>query len=124
MIALWAARVTWLRTWDSLREQAALCGAGPVRTAVHVVWPMAWPALLAGALLVGAFSLTETPSTSILVPQHPPVLITRLLIWAHVIRSDRMIEAAFLIVLLVAVPTLAVAILVHRVRRRFGSVPS
>ena len=106
-LALAGARGTWTRPWRELRDMASLDGAGTFATAARVVWPLAWPTLAAGALLVGALSLTEVPATVLLFPQHPQVLTPTLMTWVHMARFDPMIEASLLMMLAVLVPALA-----------------
>ena len=85
------------------------------------VWPLAWPVLLAGGLLVGALSLTEVPATVLLMPQHPQVLTPTLMTWVHMVRYDAMIEASLLMMGAVLVPAVAAVLLTSfglRVTRR------
>ncbi len=103
-LALAGARGAWGRGWRELREMASLDGAGAFRTAVSVVWPLAWPTLVAGALLVGALSMTEVPATVLLFPNRPQVLTPTLMTWLHQARSDSMIEASLLMMIGVLVP--------------------
>ena len=110
-LAMAAARGSWSDSWKELRDMAALDGAGPFRTAISVVWPLAWPTLLAGALLVGALSLTEVPATVLLFPEHPQVLTPRLMTWLHQRRSDDMIKASLLMMMTVLLPALTGVIL-------------
>jgi iron(III) transport system permease protein len=105
-LPLAAARGTWTDSWRELREMAALDGAGPLRTAAYVVWPLAWPSLLAGCLLVGALSLTEVPATVLLSPQNPQVLTPMLMTWVHMVRYDSMIEASLAMMALVLIPAI------------------
>ena len=51
-LVLLAAGATWSPRWRTLRDMAAVDGAGPGRAALHVVWPLAWPLLVASTLLV------------------------------------------------------------------------
>ncbi len=106
-LAVAAARGTWTRSWREVRDMASLDGAGTFTTAARVVWPLAWPTLAAGALLVGALSLTEVPATVLLFPQHPQVLTPTLMTWVHMSRFDSMIEASLLMMMTVLVPALA-----------------
>ena len=106
-LAVAAARGTWGRPWRDVRDMAAVDGAGTFATAWRVVWPLAWPTLAAGAVLVGALSLTEVPATVLLFPQNPQVLTPTLMTWVHMSRSDPMIEASLLMMLAVLVPALA-----------------
>ncbi len=103
-IALAAGRATWSRPFHDLRQMAALEGAGIGRIAVSIVWPLAWPVLLAGSLLVGALSLTEVPATVLLSPQNPQVLTPLVMTWVHTARFDPMIEASLLMMLMVLIP--------------------
>ncbi|HWE95301.1 MAG TPA: hypothetical protein VG269_15145 [Tepidisphaeraceae bacterium] len=106
-IALATGRGTWSRPWRELREMAAVDGAGTLRTAVSIVWPLAWPTLLAGGVLVGALSLTEVPATVLLMPQNPQVLTPTMMTWVHAQRSDPMIEASLVMMAVVLVPATA-----------------
>ena len=123
-LALAGARGTWSQSWRELRQMAALDGAGAVRTAVWVVLPVAWPTLLAGAILVAALSLTEVPATVLLQPQHPQVLTPMLMTWVHMARFDPMIEAALLMMASVTLPAVGIVVLLglaRRVSRRVGT---
>lgn len=122
-LALAGARGTWTEPWRDLRQMAAVDGAGPVRTAMAVVWPLAWPGLVAGALLVGALSLTEVPATVLLSPQHPQVLTPMLMSWVHMARYDPMIEASLLMMAMVLLPAIGVVGLVALGRGRGPLVP-
>ncbi len=95
-------------------------GQAPSRTALHVIWPMAWPTLLAGGLLVGALSLTEVPATVLLMPQNPQVLTPTLMTWVHMARSDPMIEASLLMMMTVLIPALSAVGLTALGVRRHG----
>ena len=120
-LAVAAGRGTWSRPWRELREMAGLDGATDLSTAFNVVWPLAWPVLLAGGLLVGALSLTEVPATVLLMPQHPQVLTPTLMTWVHMVRYDAMIEASLLMMGAVLVPAVAAVLLTSfglRVTRR------
>jgi iron(III) transport system permease protein len=123
-LAVSAGRGTWGRPWRELRDMAALDGAGPLRAAMWVIWPVAWPTLLAGGLLVGALSLTEVPATVLLMPQNPQVLTPTLMTWVHMSRYDPMIEASLLMMATVLVPAVAAVLLtsfgLRFVRRNLG----
>jgi ABC-type Fe3+ transport system permease subunit len=110
-LAVAAGKGTWSRPWRELRDMASVDGATPLRAARSVVWPVAWPTLLAGALLVGALSLTEVPATVLLMPQNPPVLTPILMTWVHMVRYDPMIEASLLMMGTVLVPAVAAILL-------------
>ncbi len=112
---------TWSKPWRDLRDMAAVDGASAMRTARSLVWPLAWPTLLAGGLLVGALSLTEVPATVLLMPQNPQVLTPTLMTWVHMARYDPMIEASLLMMAAVLLPALAAVLLVSlglRIARR------
>lgn len=111
-LALAGARGTWTRPWKELRDMASLDGAGVARTARSVVWPLSWPTLIAGAMLVGALSLTEVPATVLLFPANPQVLTPTLMTWVHMARYDPMIEASLLMMMTVLTPALAAVTLV------------
>ena len=107
--------------WQELRDIAATDGASTMRIAASVIWPLAWPTLLAGGLLVGALSLTEVPATVLLMPQNPQVLTPTLMTWVHMARYDPMIEASLLMMSSVLLPSLAAVLLTSfgvRVMRR------
>jgi DNA-binding beta-propeller fold protein YncE/ABC-type Fe3+ transport system permease subunit len=123
-LAVAGARGTWSRPWRELRDMASLDGAGTLATAAGIVWPLAWPTLAAGALLVGALSLTEVPATVLLFPQHPQVLTPTLMTWVHMARFDSMIEASLLMMLTVLIPAAAalalLAVSLRLARLRLG----
>ena len=112
-IALLAAGATWSRPWRLLRDQAAIDGAGAGRTVRFVVWPLAWPLLLGGALLVLILSLTEVPATVLATPHRPPQLVPMLMTWVHTLESDPMIEASLLLACVVLVLAAAAVLLVR-----------
>lgn len=111
-LSLAAARGTHTRPWQELRDMASIDGASTFRAALQIIWPLAWPTLLAGALLVGALSLTEVPATVLLFPQRPQVLTPMLMTWVHMARFDPMIQASLLMMIAVLVPALAAFTLV------------
>jgi ABC-type Fe3+ transport system permease subunit/sugar lactone lactonase YvrE len=96
-VALLAGRWTHSRAWRGLRDLAAVDGAGTVRTAASVVWPLAWPALGAAGVVVMVLALTEVPATVLISPQRPQVLIPMMMTWVHMLRYDAMIEASLLL---------------------------
>jgi ABC-type Fe3+ transport system permease subunit len=102
-VALVAGRSTWSPRWRGLRDLAAVDGAGPIPTAVHIIWPLAWPLLVASGVLVMALSLTEVPATLLLSPQRPPMITPMLMTWVHMQRYDPMIEASLMLMSIVAV---------------------
>jgi ABC-type Fe3+ transport system permease subunit len=120
-LAVAAGRGAWTRPWRELRDMANLDGANDLWAAVSVIWPLAWPVLLAGGLLVGALSLTEVPATVLLFPQHPQVLTPTLMTWLHMAHYNSMIEASLLMMASVAVPAVAAVLLTSfglRITRR------
>lgn len=108
-IPLLAARMTWWWPWRQLRDLAAVDGADWMRTAYHVIWPLAWPILGAAAMLVMILSLTEVPATVLLSPQRPQMLIPSLMTWVHMLRFDPMIEGSLLLMAIVAALAIIVA---------------
>jgi iron(III) transport system permease protein len=110
-IAIGAGRSTWSRPWQELRDIAAVDGAPALSTAAHVIWPLAWPVLLAGGLMVGALSLTEVPATVLLMPQNPQVLTPTLMTWVHMVRYNSMIEASLLMMGTVLLPAVLAVLL-------------
>lgn len=125
-LALLAAGATFSLPWRNLRELANLDGAGPLRTAVSVVWPLAWPSLLAAALLVMVLSVTEVPATVLISPLRPEPIVPKLMTWVHILQNDPMIEASLLLVgvsmalgLLIA----AIALAGRRLRLGWAATP-
>lgn len=123
-LALAAGAATWARPWRELREIGSLDGASIGQTALYIVWPLAWPLLLAGGLIVGALSMTEVPATVLLFPQNPQVLTPTLMTWVHMARYDPMIEASLLMMAVVLLPAVGAVLLIGagvRVARRFSA---
>lgn len=110
-IAILAGLATRTRAWREVRDLAALDGASPLRTTVSVIVPLAWPWLVASALLVAALSLTEVPATVLLSPQRPQPLTPFLMTWVHMSRYDPMLEASLLMMALTLTPALLAAAL-------------
>jgi len=100
-IALAAGLMTWTRPWRDLRDLASVDGANAAQTARWVLFPLAWPVLLASGLFVMVLGLSEVPATVLLSPQRPPTFTPMLMQWVHMLRSDPMIEGSLLIVALV-----------------------
>jgi DNA-binding beta-propeller fold protein YncE len=111
-LALLAAGATFTRPCRALRDLAAVDGATELRTALHVVWPLAWPLLLASALLVGALSLTEVPATVLISPLRPEPIVPKLMSWVHILENDPMIEASLMLVALATSLSVVAAALV------------
>ncbi len=114
-IALLAGLSTHAGEYRSLRNQAAVDGAGPLQAALWVVLPRAWPALAAAALLVATLSLTEVPAAALLTP---PSLIPMLMTWVHKQRYGPMIEASLVLVLVVTLVSVAIQLLLAAGSRR------
>ena len=115
---------TWSRVWRGFRDVAALEGAGPASTFAYVVWPLSWPMLLGAALLVSAFSLTEVSATATLIPQHPPVLTTVMLTWAHKAHFAPMIAASLIMIVVITMLAIATRGLFLLSTRRAGEFKS
>jgi ABC-type Fe3+ transport system permease subunit len=96
-LAMWASRSTWGARWRGVREMASVDGASPWAVARFVVWPMAWPVVAACGVLLMLLSMTEVPSTVLLNPMRPPMLVPQLMTWVHMLRSDDMLEGALLL---------------------------
>ena len=118
-LALLAGRATWSPRWRGLRDLAAVDGAGPLRTLLGVVGPIAWPLLVAAGVLVMVLGLTEVPATLLISPQRPPMLTPMLMTWVHMLRYDAMIEASLLLMTVAAVLGGVVALLVALAIRGF-----
>jgi iron(III) transport system permease protein len=121
-LALAASAATWTKPWRELREMASVDGATTFQRALGVIWPLAWPTLLAGGLIVGALSLTEVPATVLLFPQNPQVLTPTLMTWVHMAHYDAMIEASLLMMAVVLLPAVGAVLLTAlgvRVNRLF-----
>jgi ABC-type Fe3+ transport system permease subunit len=124
-LALVAARGAFSRPWREIREMASLDGAGVAQISRNIIWPLAWPLLLAAGLMVGALSITEVPATVLLFPQHPQVLTPLLMTWVHTARYDPMIEASLLMMAVVLIPALAAILLTQlglKLTRRFSNL--
>jgi ABC-type Fe3+ transport system permease subunit len=117
-LALASARGTWSPHWQELRSMSALDGATPTQTALHIIYPLAWPTLLSASLLIGALSMTEVPATVLLQPSNPNVLTPMLMSWVHMARYDPMIEASLLMILAITIPWLLVVLLTAIAKRR------
>jgi len=111
-LSLLAGRATWSPAVRDLRHAAALDGAGPWRVAVHIVVPLAWPILLASAVLVMILSITEVPATVLLSPQRPPMLVPLLMGWVHMLRYDDMLEGSLLLMGVVFILGMGLVLLV------------
>jgi ABC-type Fe3+ transport system permease subunit len=104
--------------WRRYREMAAVDGATAWQAAWRAITPMAWPALLAAAVLTMALTLTEVPATALLTP---PSLVPMLLTWVHMQRYGPMLEASLLlagVVLVLGWTAAGLAVLMRRRVRR------
>jgi ABC-type Fe3+ transport system permease subunit len=111
-LALLAGAFTRTTPWRQLRELLALDGATPGQAARHVIWPLAWPMLVASALLVGVLSLTEVPATVLISPLRPQPLIPMLMGWVHMLRYDDMIEGSLLLMAMALIVSIVAALLI------------
>jgi ABC-type Fe3+ transport system permease subunit/sugar lactone lactonase YvrE len=119
-LALLAGGFTRTRPWRQVRELLALDGATSGQAARHVLWPLAWPVLVASAVLVGVLSLTEVPATVLISPLRPQPLIPMLMGWVHMLRYDSMIEGSLLLMAMAMVLAVIAALLIGigaRIRR-------
>ncbi|HEY8748908.1 MAG TPA: hypothetical protein VIM11_13085 [Tepidisphaeraceae bacterium] len=126
-LALAASAATWTKPWREIREMASVDGASTFQLALRVIWPLAWPMLLAGGLIVGALSMTEVPATVLLFPQNPQVLTPTLMTWVHMAHYDAMIEASLLMMAVVLLPAIAAVLLTAlalRIAQRFPTTRS
>ena len=114
-VALAVGGATWGGSLRPLRDAASADGATAGQAARLVVWPVAWPMLAAGAVLVALLSLTEVPAAALLAP---PTLVPMMLTWVHIARFDPMIEASLLLVIAVVLGSAVVAGLAVLARRR------
>ncbi len=96
-LALLAGELAWSGGVRELRGMSAVDGAGAVRTARDVIWPIAWPMVMASAVLMMAMSMTEVSMTVLLAPLRPQPLINELMNWVHYQRSDEMLEGTLLL---------------------------
>jgi DNA-binding beta-propeller fold protein YncE/ABC-type Fe3+ transport system permease subunit len=119
-LALLAAAATRTRPWRQVRELAAVDGAGDLRAATQVVWPLAWPTLGAAAVLVGILALTEVPATVLISPlsENFRPIVPLLMTWVHMLRYDDMLEASLLLMGMAAGLTV-VAVLLLSLGRLF-----
>jgi ABC-type Fe3+ transport system permease subunit/sugar lactone lactonase YvrE len=116
-----AGLVTFAPAWRALREVAAVDGATRWQAARYVVWPLAWPVLVAGGALTLILSLGEAPATVLLVPQRPPMMVPLLTTWVHLLRSDDMIEATLVTMFTVMALTLIAAAGYALARKKIGT---
>jgi ABC-type Fe3+ transport system permease subunit len=110
-LAILASAATWTKPWRELRDMSSVDGASVFQSALKVVFPLAWPVLLAGGLIVGALSMTEVPATVLLFPQNPQVLTPTLMTWVHMAHYDSMIEASLLMMAAVLLPAIGAVLL-------------
>jgi ABC-type Fe3+ transport system permease subunit len=96
-IGLVAGFATTGGAWRSLRDTAAVDGAGTWQTMRRVVWPLAWPVLLGSAVLVMILTMTEVSAAVLVSPLRPTMLVPRLMGWVHMLRYDDMLEGTLLL---------------------------
>jgi sugar lactone lactonase YvrE/ABC-type Fe3+ transport system permease subunit len=92
-LGLAAAGATWRGGLADLRDQADVDGAGRWTTASRVIWPVAWPGLLAAMLGVFALSLAETPAA---VLTYPDSIVNTMMSNVHTLAYGPMARAALL----------------------------
>ena len=112
-LAMLASRSTWGAGYRELREMAAVDGAGAVAAARLVIWPLAWPIVLASGVLLVLLSMTEVPATVLLNPLRPPMFIPQLMVWLHTVRYDDMLEGSLLLAVVVSVLAVTVVAFVR-----------
>lgn len=92
-LPLAAARTTWRGRLRELRDLANADGANGVQTAAYIVWPLAWPGLLAATAAVFALSLGETSAAVLL---YPDSLVNVMMTNVHTLAYAPMAQAALL----------------------------
>ncbi|WP_082478765.1 iron ABC transporter permease [Methylobacterium sp. Leaf102] len=90
----------------SLPDAGRMLGRGPAATLARVQWPLAWPAVLSGALLVFVDCVKELPATLLLRPLNVETLATHLYGEAARGTYEDGTVAALLIVLVGLVPVI------------------
>ena len=100
-----------------LDEQAAVDGAGRLDSVLHVLTPLAWPSLAAGAMLVAALSLFEVVVTQLVRPVGYPSIAMTILGHMHYGRDDVVIAASLAMMIAGVVVSLGVTRLLERGRR-------
>ena len=100
---------------ESLPDAGRMLGRGPAATLARVQWPLAWPAVLSGAVLVFVDCVKELPATLLLRPLNVETLATHLYGEAARGTYEDGTVAALLIVLVGLVP---VAVLMRLGTRR------
>lgn len=109
-IALLAGRSTFSPAWKELRDLSQLDGAMKLQMSLRIILPIAWPLMVAAAMVILALSLTEVPATVLISPQRPQPIIPMLMTWVHMQRFDPMIQASLLLCASVGVIGLLVVI--------------
>ena len=92
-LPLSAAAATWTGATLALRRQAAADGANARQTAAYVVWPLAWPGLLAATAVAFALALAETPAA---VLTYPDSIVNTMMSNVHTLAYAPMARAAVL----------------------------
>ncbi|MCP6167326.1 ABC transporter permease subunit, partial [Klebsiella pneumoniae] len=77
-IAVGTSEAGLARLPGTLPDAARLLGRGPFGTLARVQLPLAWPAILSGALLVFVDCVKELPATLLLRPLNVETLATHL----------------------------------------------
>ncbi|HOW70599.1 MAG TPA: hypothetical protein PKY77_08365 [Phycisphaerae bacterium] len=111
--------VAWLATSRqdmAAVEQARSDGADGTSVLAHVLLPAAWPALLAGGLIVGMLSLFEIVMTQVVGPVGYPSLAVTILNHMHYGRDDMVIATSLAVLSAGVVVTLVAGWLFGRGR--------
>lgn len=114
-VALQSVESGYARLPASLDESARLLGAGPVRLACEVHWPLLQRAAAAGALLVFVDVMKELPATMVLRPFNSDTLAV---VAYQLARDERLGEAALPSLALVLVGLVPVLLLSRALRSR------
>jgi len=99
--------------YRNLREQAAVEGATAWQTAIYIITPRAGPLLLAAAVCCGTLSITETPAATLLTPDS---IVPMMMTWVHRQQYGPMIELSLVVVVLVAIASIAIQGLVKSLK--------
>jgi len=104
-LSLAAGRGTWTRPWKELRDMSSIDGASTFRTALSIIWPLAWPTLLAGASS-SAHSPSPKSRHRVIIPPESPGPDPHAHDLGPHARFDPMIQASLLMMIAVLVPAL------------------
>ncbi len=107
-----------------LSEMAALDGASPAQTWLHVHWPRIWPWVVASGLLVGLLGMMEVSASLVLLPAGAPSFARWLLNQMHYAWEQDVIIGCLVLIAAYAVLAAATLILVGIGKRRWAVVPA